>query len=613
MSRPARFVAPDDTVAHAMVLCQRHRQSGIQVGGRRRLVGIVTREDLDKAIGHGLSNAPVKAIMSSDVVTCSRRHAARRAAPPRRRVQAGRVPVIRDGEVIGVVTRGDVLRALGEPEPERGREEASTSARMLMALPGLEPVFEAIQAVSEPFDGVYLVGGTVRDILLGEERLRPRHRRGGRRDRARTCARRGARRAGRPAREVRHGDREVAGRPGRRRDDTDRVLRRARGAADRRAGHHPPGPVPARLHRQRDGRLAEGRATSAALSTSSAAWPTSSRASSGSSTTSRSSTIRRGSSGRSATRTATASGWTATPSRSRAPASRWASSASSPRRGCATSSWRCCSGAVRRRLDPPTRRARSRAVRSTRISPSTRRRSQLIERRRRAPRALRAGRAGVAPAARRARAPASAGRAPRLVRPAPAAPARRRPHRRRGDGRPEAPGPARSASSDRRGAPAASRRTTPTGALLALALPARDGADRLAASLLRRRCGRVRARDHRRRPRGLGLARVAAGRRDARRSCCAASSTASSPAGAKPSWTPRASSWRPSRSARRLRPAPLMDLRTFLLLAPCVLMSLALHELAHAWVAWRARRPDRQGGGAGSPSTRSSTSTRSAR
>ena len=28
MSRPARFVSPDDTVAHAMVLCQRHRQSG---------------------------------------------------------------------------------------------------------------------------------------------------------------------------------------------------------------------------------------------------------------------------------------------------------------------------------------------------------------------------------------------------------------------------------------------------------------------------------------------------------------------------------------------------------------------------------------------------------
>jgi Zn-dependent protease len=34
-----------------------------------------------------------------------------------------------------------------------------------------------------------------------------------------------------------------------------------------------------------------------------------------------------------------------------------------------------------------------------------------------------------------------------------------------------------------------------------------------------------------------------------------------------------------------------MDLHTFLLLAPCVLMSLALHELAHAWTAWRLGDP----------------------
>ncbi len=34
-----------------------------------------------------------------------------------------------------------------------------------------------------------------------------------------------------------------------------------------------------------------------------------------------------------------------------------------------------------------------------------------------------------------------------------------------------------------------------------------------------------------------------------------------------------------------------MDLELFLLLAPCVLLSLALHELAHAWVAWKLGDP----------------------
>ena len=168
MSRPARFVSPGDSVAHAIALCQRHRQSGIQVGGRRELIGVVGREDLDRAIGHGLAHAPVKAVMSSNVVTCSEEATLAELQRLVAQAHAGRVPVVRDGEVVGVVTRGDVLRGLGEPVTAAPRSPSRDLGRRLLALPGLERVWEAIQAVSGPFEGVYLVGGTVRDILLGE-------------------------------------------------------------------------------------------------------------------------------------------------------------------------------------------------------------------------------------------------------------------------------------------------------------------------------------------------------------------------------------------------------------------------------------------------------------
>jgi tRNA nucleotidyltransferase (CCA-adding enzyme) len=168
MSRPPRFVSPDDTVSHAMVLCQRHRQSGMQVGEPRRLVGMVTREDLDKAIGHGLSHAPVKSVMSSDVVTCPEETPLPEIMRLVAASEGGRVPVVRDEEVVGVVTRSDLLRALEEPLAAEEELGGPDLGERLLAIESLQEVFEAVQAVSEPFEGVYLVGGAVRDVLMGE-------------------------------------------------------------------------------------------------------------------------------------------------------------------------------------------------------------------------------------------------------------------------------------------------------------------------------------------------------------------------------------------------------------------------------------------------------------
>src|SRR3954471_6289648 len=166
MSTPARTVAPEETVARALVSCQRYGQSGMLVAEDGRLVGVVAREDLDRAVAHGLSHAPVKAVMSGRAAT---------AAPetPVGELQsllaAGneRVAVLEGDRIAGVVTRSDVLRALGAqtapPQPP-----GPMLTEELGRLERLQRVFETVAAVSEPYEGVYLVGGTVRDILLGE-------------------------------------------------------------------------------------------------------------------------------------------------------------------------------------------------------------------------------------------------------------------------------------------------------------------------------------------------------------------------------------------------------------------------------------------------------------
>ena len=168
MSKPARTVAPSETVADAMTLCQRYGQSGVLVLDDGRLVGSVGREDLDRAIGHGLSHAPVKGIMSGRVPTAPADAGLAELQQLLAESDEGRIAIL-DGEgVAGVVTRRDVLRALGEPA-EPPHETGESIASELRALERLQPVFAAISAASEGVEGVYLVGGTVRDILLGEE------------------------------------------------------------------------------------------------------------------------------------------------------------------------------------------------------------------------------------------------------------------------------------------------------------------------------------------------------------------------------------------------------------------------------------------------------------
>jgi len=168
MSTPPRSVEPGDSVRKAMALCQRHGQSGVFVAEGGRVVGSVGREDLDKAIGHGLAHAPVRGIMTGKAVT-----AAEDATLPELQALVtsasdGRVAVLRGEELVGVVARADLLRAL-EGVESAPREAEESLADELSRVERLRPLFEAVGALGDRAEGVYLVGGTVRDILLGEK------------------------------------------------------------------------------------------------------------------------------------------------------------------------------------------------------------------------------------------------------------------------------------------------------------------------------------------------------------------------------------------------------------------------------------------------------------
>jgi tRNA nucleotidyltransferase (CCA-adding enzyme) len=168
MSTPARAVAPSDSVGDAMTLCQRHGQSGVFVAENGSVVGVVSREDLDKAIGHGLAHAPVRGIMSGRVVTAREDATLPELQSLVTEAADGRVAVLCGDALVGVVTRSDLLRELEGLEAEPTELHESLAGE-LESVERLRPVFEAVSALGDRPERAYLVGGTLRDILLGEE------------------------------------------------------------------------------------------------------------------------------------------------------------------------------------------------------------------------------------------------------------------------------------------------------------------------------------------------------------------------------------------------------------------------------------------------------------
>lgn len=180
MSAPVRTIGLDTSMSEAGRLMATWGHGGLPVVEDDVVVGLVTRKDVDKAARHGLDHAPVTGFMA--------RHP--RIVEPEvdlgelERLLAGsgigRVPVIDEGRLVGIVTRKDLLRAEhGDAYLDRAvtRDRTEASQRFMASVQHLlpVPVREAVQALGRCADEdglrAHVVGGFVRDMLLGRQNL----------------------------------------------------------------------------------------------------------------------------------------------------------------------------------------------------------------------------------------------------------------------------------------------------------------------------------------------------------------------------------------------------------------------------------------------------------
>lgn len=114
MTRDVITVHPEATVAEALELTRGHNIRHLPVMDARELKGIVSDRDLRMAMGPDadLESVTVSDLMTAKAVTTPPETPVETAAQLLVEHRIGCLPVVEDGELVGILTESDLLRAL---------------------------------------------------------------------------------------------------------------------------------------------------------------------------------------------------------------------------------------------------------------------------------------------------------------------------------------------------------------------------------------------------------------------------------------------------------------------------------------------------------------------
>jgi tRNA nucleotidyltransferase (CCA-adding enzyme) len=173
MSHGVHTLPPDTTVDAAAEEMLRYGFEGFPiVDGDGGILGVLSRREIDRARRLRLGAMPVSHYMTKGDIRVAPGDSVERLQQVMIQYGVGQVPVMRKKEMLGVVTRTDLIKLWAAPphQPPRRREIVQ---RIEAALPGplLHLLRDASDLAQEMGYPLYVVGGFVRDLLLGEPTL----------------------------------------------------------------------------------------------------------------------------------------------------------------------------------------------------------------------------------------------------------------------------------------------------------------------------------------------------------------------------------------------------------------------------------------------------------
>ena len=118
MSYPVFQVAPDISMKEVSEILEEKGCTGLPVSENGKLVGIISKRDFKKLKKSSQLAAPVKAFMSTKNITITPDRSPMHAARLMVKHDIGRLPVILDGHIIGIVSRSDAMRYFYDALPD---------------------------------------------------------------------------------------------------------------------------------------------------------------------------------------------------------------------------------------------------------------------------------------------------------------------------------------------------------------------------------------------------------------------------------------------------------------------------------------------------------------
>jgi tRNA nucleotidyltransferase (CCA-adding enzyme) len=174
MTSPVKSVPAESSISGARALLTRYNVNAMPVMSGDRMIGVISRRIVERALYHHLEDAPVTDYMHTEFV---------RVEPDTPILEVKEyligerqrfLPVFSGEKVVGVVTRTDLFRYINSMEKTVDTESEAAGRDILRKIRHSLPyaVLETLKSIGRTGDildlKVYAVGGFVRDLILGE-------------------------------------------------------------------------------------------------------------------------------------------------------------------------------------------------------------------------------------------------------------------------------------------------------------------------------------------------------------------------------------------------------------------------------------------------------------